>query len=153
RPDTPGAAREGPTLLGGLVRCGRCGWRMHIFYHNTNESARYHCPRLEKEGGYTQCQSLPAGALDDLGSRQVLQAVEPAALALSLQAEGDVKRERERLHQQCRLELERAEYNAERAKRQYDVVDPENRLVARELERRWEEALRAQRNLQEKYDR
>jgi hypothetical protein len=57
------------------------------------------------------------------------------------------------LHQQCRQELERATYQAERAHRQYDAVDPGNRLVARELERRWEEALRVQRDLQERYDR
>jgi DNA invertase Pin-like site-specific DNA recombinase len=153
RPDTLGAPRKGPTLLGGLVRCGRCGWRMRIVYNNSRGRVRYHCPRQRDEADCTQCQSLPARVLDDLISRQVLKAVEPAALALSLQAAGDVERERERCHHQGHQELERATYQAERARRQYEAVDPENRLVARELERRWEEALRSQRDFQEGYDR
>jgi DNA invertase Pin-like site-specific DNA recombinase len=153
RPDTPGAPREGTTLLAGLVRCGRCGWRMCISYPGAKCSARYHCQRLQREGGPTQCQSLPARGLDDLVSNQVLKAVEPAALALSLQAAGDIEQERARLHQQCRQELERAEYNADRARRHYEAVDPENRLVARELERRWEESLRTQRECRERYHR
>jgi len=153
RPDALGAPRNGPTLLGGLVYCGRCGWRLRIVYRSPGCCARYHCPRQERAGGYTQCQSLPAPVLDELVGRQVLKAVEPAALALSLQAADDIERERERQHQQSRQELERATYNAERAGRQYDAVDPHNRLVARELESRWEEALRAQRELQERYDR
>jgi hypothetical protein len=152
-PDTLGVPRKGPTLLSGLVRCGRCGWRLTVAYCSGNGRARYHCRRLEQEGGNTQCQSLQADLLDELVGGQVLKAVEPAALALSLQAAGDIERERERLHTQGRQELERAKYHAERARRQFDAVDPSNRLVARELERRWEEALRAQRELQERYDR
>jgi CHAT domain-containing protein len=91
--------------------------------------------------------------LDELVGQQVLKTVEPAAVALSLQAAGDIERERERRHEQSRHELERASYNAERARRQFDAVDPSNRLVARELERRWEEALRVQRELHEQHAR
>jgi hypothetical protein len=72
---------------------------------------------------------------------------------LSLQAEADVHKERKRLHQHWHKQLERARYDAERAERQYHAVEPENRLVARTLEQRWEEALRQQRQLQEEYDR
>jgi len=153
RPNTLGPPREGPTLLGGLVKCGRCGWRMRIQYHTVSGVATYHCPSNLKEGDYTQCQSLAARVLDDLVSRQVLKAVEPASLALSLKAAEDIERERQRTHQHWRRELERASYKANRAKRQYDAVEPENRLVARELERQWEEAIRGQRDLQDQYDR
>ncbi len=91
--------------------------------------------------------------LDDLVSRQVLKAVEPASLALSLKAAEGIERERARLHKQWQQQLERAEYKVSRAKRQYDAVEPENRLVARELEQQWEEALREQRGLQDQFDR
>ncbi len=83
----------------------------------------------------------------------MLHALEPAALELSLQAEADVHRERQRLHQHWQKQLERAQYEVDRAERQYQTVEPENRLVARTLEQRWEEALRQQRELQEEYER
>src|SRR5262249_4821516 len=153
RADSLGAPRKGSALLGGLVRCGRCGWRMGIAYGKNQRQGRYHCHRLEREGGYTQCQSLPTSVLDALVGQQVLKAVEPAAVAVSLQAAADIEREREQQHLQGRQELERTRYLADRARRQFDAVDPGHRLVARELERRWEEALRTQRELQERYDR
>ena len=84
---------------------------------------------------------------------QVLAALEPAALELSLAAADDIEQERARLHRNWQQQLERARYEAERARRQYDAVEPENRLVARELERRWEEALKEQRRLEEEYAR
>lgn len=99
------------------------------------------------------CQHLAAGVVDELVSRQVLQAVEPAALALSLQAAEDIERERQRIQQHAQQELERSQYRAQRAKRQYDAVDPENRLVARELESQWEQAIRDQRRAQEQLER
>jgi hypothetical protein len=91
--------------------------------------------------------------LDALTGRQVLKAVEPSALELSMQAADDIERERHRLQENWRQQLERAKYEVRLAKRQYDSVDSENRLVAAELERQWEQALRLQRNLQDKYDR
>ena len=84
---------------------------------------------------------------------QVLAALEPAALELSLAAADDLEQERARLHRNWQQQVERARYEAERARRQYDAVEPENRLVARELERRWEEALKEQRRLEEEYAR
>ena len=84
---------------------------------------------------------------------QVLAVLEPAALELSLAAADDIEQERARLHRNWQQQVERAHYEAERAQRQYDAVEPENRLVARELERRWEEALKEQRRLEEEYAR
>lgn len=153
RPNTRGPVREGPTLLGGLVKCGRCGWRMRVHYHATGGSATYHCPSQEKEGDHSLCQDVNSLVLDELVSQLVLKAVEPASLTLSLQASEDIESERQRLHQQGQQQLERAKYHTQRAKRQYDAVEPENRLVARELERQWEGALCEERTLQDKYDR
>ena len=82
-----------------------------------------------------------------------MRALEPATLELSLKAIQDVHQERERLHRHWKQRLERATYEAERAERQYHAVEPENRLVARSLERQWEEALRNRRELAEEYDR
>ncbi len=84
---------------------------------------------------------------------QVLAALEPSALELSLAAADDLEQERTRLHRNWQQQLERARYEADRARRQYDAVEPENRLVARELERRWEEALKEQRRVEEDYAR
>src|SRR5271157_428913 len=109
------------------------------------------CMRRKNEG--STCCGLEAGAVDDLVAQQVLRALEPATLELSLKAIQDVHKERDRLHRHWKHRLERATYEAERAERQYRAVEPENRLVARSLERHWEEALRNQRDLAEEYDR
>jgi hypothetical protein len=88
-----------------------------------------------------------------LVAAQVLAVLEPAALELSLAAADDLEQERARLHRNWQQQVERARYEAERARRQYDAAEPENRLVVRELERRWEEALKEQRRLEEDYAR
>jgi hypothetical protein len=99
------------------------------------------------------CFGLKAPPVDELVAEQVLCALEPAALELSLQAAADIARERERLHEHWRQRMERAKYETQRAERQYQNVEPDNRLVARTLEQRWEESLREQRQLEEEYDR
>jgi DNA invertase Pin-like site-specific DNA recombinase len=148
-----GAPREGPTLLSGLIVCGRCGRRLLVSYGNRRGGARYTCGRGKLSYGEPICQSLVARPLDELAGRLVLQVLEPAALELSLRAGEDIERERARLDQHWQQRLERARYDAERARRQYQVVEPENRLVARELERRWEQALQTQLHLEEDYER
>jgi hypothetical protein len=99
------------------------------------------------------CQGLAGRVLVVLVAAQVLAALEPAALELSLAAADDVQQERARLHRNWQQQVERARYQTERARRQYDAVEPENRLVVRELERRWEETLKEQRHLEEEYAR
>ena len=153
RSDAAGAVRQGPSLLGGILRCGRCGRRMTVAYSGPASRLRYQCSRAMADYAEPVCQGLAGGVLDELVAEQVLTALKPAALELDLVAGDDLERERARLHQNRRQELERARYEAERAFRQYDAVEPENRLVARELERRWEEALKEQRRLEEEYAR
>jgi DNA invertase Pin-like site-specific DNA recombinase len=148
-----GAVRPGPSLLGGLLACGRCGRRLVVQYTNAGKGLRYSCCRGVADYAEPPCQSLSGQRLDTLVSRQVLTALEPAALELHLAAAAEVEQERERLHRHWQQQRERARYQTERAARQYQAVEPENRLVARELERRWEETLAAQRSLEEDYAR
>jgi DNA invertase Pin-like site-specific DNA recombinase len=148
-----GAIRRGPSLLAGLVRCGRCGLRMTAAYSNNGRGLRYMCHQEKNVYGGPRCQSLVGGPLDKLVGALVLQALEPAALEISLQVAADVEAERHQLHQQWTYRLERAQYAVERAARQYQAVEPENRLVARTLERQWEEALAEAERLQADYTR
>jgi hypothetical protein len=148
--DTAGVPRAGAALLAGLLVCGACGRRMHAGYR-TKAKPYYLCMRRRLEG--SSCCGLGAAGVDELVAQQVLRALEPAALELSLQALQQVHQERQRLHRHWQQRLERARHEAQRAERQYQAVEPENRLVARTLEQRWEAALRQERSLQEEYDR
>ena len=123
---------------------------MHAGYR-TKAKPYYECMRKKLEG--SDCCGLGATAIDDFVGQQVLRALEPATLELSLQAIHNVTKERERLHRHWQQRLERALQEAQRAERQYHAVEPENRLVVRSLEQRWEEALRTQQALREEYDR
>ena len=148
-----GAPREGPALLPGLIRCGKCGSRMLVTYVGHKQEPRYVCQREQLEFASPRCQSVTGRTLDEFIGRQVLAALEPAVLELSLRAAENLQQERDRLHQHWQQRVERTRYEAQRAARQYHAVEPENRLVARELERRWEQALLEQRSLEEEYDR
>jgi DNA invertase Pin-like site-specific DNA recombinase len=152
RMEARGAVREGPALLKGLLVCGICGYRLQVSY-DQNRRPRYSCLRLNIERGEPKCQSLAGRRLDELVARQVLTALEPASLDLSLSAAADIQQQRDQLQKHWQQRLERAGYEAERARRQYQVVEPENRLVARELEARWEKLLAEQRKLQEDHQR
>jgi DNA invertase Pin-like site-specific DNA recombinase len=153
-PGSPGAARAGRALLSGLIVCGRCDKHMNVGYHpEKKKKAHYWCDTHLFEEREQPCFGLKAPPVDELVAQQVLRALEPAAVDLSLQAATDIKQERERLHRHWRQRLERAQYESQRAERQYQSVEPENRLVARTLEQRWEESLRQERQLHEEYDR
>ena len=143
-----GAIRQGPALLSGLLVCGRCGLKMATTYQQNGGDLRYACCNEMSHYGGSLCQSLSGTPLDQLVSAWVLKALEPAALEISLQAVQDLEGERRQLHQHWAQRLERARYQADRAFRQYNATDPENRLVAQTLERQWEEALEAYESLQ-----
>jgi DNA invertase Pin-like site-specific DNA recombinase len=148
-----GTPRQGAALLGGLLVCGRCGCRLMVGYSGQASRPRYKCQRNFQLYGAEKCQSLAAGPLDEFIGQQILSVLKPAVLKLSLAAVEDIQRQRQQLSQQWRQRLERAGYQAERAARQYHAVEPENRLVVRELERLWEETLDQQRELEEAYHR
>ena len=114
---------------------------MNVLYSHNGHAGRYICNRMANTYGAAVCQSVKAAPVDALIGRLILEAFEPAALEASLAVAGDLEAERAALEQQWRHRLERACYEAARARRQYDAVDPEHRLVTRTLERQWEEAL------------
>ena len=147
---TPGPARTTVAVLAGLVVCGQCGCRMQTHYTGT---LRYDCQRRLLDYAAPACQSFVGEPLEQLVAAQILQVVTPASLELSRRAAEEYERERTALDRHWRLRLERARQEADRAARQYHAVEPENRLVARTLERQWEEALLAQRTLEEEYHR
>ena len=155
RPATPGAPRNGPAVLAGLVRCGRCGRRMVVRYAGPKRRPSYTCTRGSADYGEPLCQGLSNGE-------------HPGRLGRRPTAGGGRGRPRwkrawrrwrgwsgsgRELARQWQLRRERAAIEVDRAARQYQACEPENRLVARELERRWEEALRQQRQLDDEYDR
>ncbi len=141
RAEHRGPVRAGTALLSGLLVCGRCGLRMISSYNNNGHAARYSCASMATSYGEPLCQSLKGAPLDALIARLVLQALEPAALEASLAVAQDLEAERAALEGHWQQRLERARYKVARARRQYEAVEPENRLVARSLERAWEEAL------------
>jgi DNA invertase Pin-like site-specific DNA recombinase len=151
-PDTQGAPRQGAALLSGLIGCGHCGCRLHT-HHGRRRHPSYRCERGFQKGHASACGSLGIREVDDLVARQVLRALEPAALELSVQALEQSARERGRLERHWQQRRERARYESEAAERRYRAVDPANRLVARTLEGQWEAALANERALAEEYDR
>ena len=138
-----GAAREGSALLQGLVRCGRCGRRMQVGYSGTGGTVRrYLCVRAHVlHHTETSCQSLGGGRLEKAVVEAFLEAVTPAGVTATAGAIRELEDQHERLLAGQRLALERAEYEARRAERQFDACEPENRLVARTLERKLEDML------------
>jgi DNA invertase Pin-like site-specific DNA recombinase len=146
-----GGVRRGPALLAGLLKCGRCGGRMHVVY--SGRRLRYACRSGSNRYAQPECDSLAGRVLDEKMAHLVLRALEPAALEVSLAVAADVEAERHRVEAHWLKRLERAHYEAERARRQYDAVEPENRLVARTLERAFEEKLSALQMLQQEHDR
>jgi DNA invertase Pin-like site-specific DNA recombinase len=150
--DTPGTPRNGAALLTRLLVCGKCGHFLHACYPKES-NVHYRCNAHHHTAAETVCHGLKAAVIDNLVVDQVLHALEPATLELSLTAIADLEQERERLHRHWRQRLERARYDSDRAERQYRAVEPENRLVARTLEQCWEEAMRQQHQLEEEYDR
>jgi DNA invertase Pin-like site-specific DNA recombinase/transposase-like protein len=150
--DARGVPRRGEALLPGLVVCGKCGRHMMTRYQ-TDKKPSYYCGEYWRQALDEPCGHISAATLDNLVAREVIRALEPAALDLSLRAIENVEQERKRLHDQWRQTLERAQQDVVRAERQYHAVEPENRLVARTLEGRWEDALKRQRQVGEEYHR
>lgn len=140
--EQPGAAKKGAGLLTGLLRCQRCGRKLTVRYTGSqHEVLRYTCNRGWLDHGEPRCIAFGGVPVDDMISKQVLAVVQPAAIEAALLAsEGEMQHQNDAIAALDR-DLEAARYAAQRAQRQYDAADPENRLVAGELERRWNHAL------------
>jgi DNA invertase Pin-like site-specific DNA recombinase len=137
-----GAVREGGALLQGLASCGHCGRRLRTHYSGRTSSPGYHCSGehlVEGRGSY--CLNIGGVQIDDAVARAFIAALEPATIAATLAAAEQLEMDREAGLKHWRLGIERASYAAGLAERRYRAVDPDNRLVARGLERAWEESL------------
>ena len=153
RPTHLGPVRAGSALLSGLLVCGRCGLRMTAVYNNDGHAARYACTGQNSSYGAPFCQSLKAAPVYGQVTSLILRALEPAALEASLAVAADLQAERAALERQWQQRLERAQYQVDQARRRYASTEPENRLVARTLERDWEAALSEQVRLNADYER
>jgi DNA invertase Pin-like site-specific DNA recombinase len=134
--------REGAALLQGVVLCGSCGRAMTTYYPSGRPA--YACSRSHADPRrQAGCRSLTAAVVDGAVSRRLLEMVAPDQIALALAAAGQVAERRARASRVVELQVERARYEAERAERAFHLCEPENRLVARSLEQRWEAKLAA----------
>ena len=137
-----GAAREGAAWLQGLLRCGRCGRLMQVNYHSGGSPA-YRCGRANQMYGATTCQRVGGRRLHETVLAELLAALAPACLAATIQAMADTEAQFRQNLAVFERALERARFEAGRAHRQYNNVEPENRLVARTLEAVLEDKLTA----------
>ena len=144
----PKAGRGGRALLSGLLRCRRCGRMIHVFYPGT--VVRYVCNAGRAQYGESTCISFGGLRVDAAVSNEVLQAVSGNTLQAALEASEQMQQKRQDLRQAIELELEQARYEARLAARRYESVDPEQRLVAAELEARWNAALQKTKGLESK---
>ena len=142
RPVVKGSVRGGEALLGGLLRCGHCGRKLFVRYQGRNGShKRYQCSR--RQGGELgkACISFGGFRVDRAVTEHLFQVLSPIGLEASIKAIKKINNESGAVKRQRELELEQARYEALRAKRQYNAVDPDNRLVAATLEKDWNDAL------------
>src|SRR6516162_2076555 len=148
-----GVPRRGNALLQGIAVCGRCGRRMGLHYSGPHGNYPvYVCRADQHQHGGPRCQEVRALGVDVAIERLLLEALTPDRLALAIAALGELENEARALEHQWSLKRERARYEAERARRQYDAVEPENRLVARSLERVWEHKLRQVEQIEIEYE-
>jgi DNA invertase Pin-like site-specific DNA recombinase len=136
-----GAAREGRALLQGLVRCGRCGRRMQVGYSGKTLVPHYSCVRGNQLYGTERCQSVGGRRIAQVVLDAVFEALRPVGIEATLRAIEHANSNHQAVVRSAQLELERAQIHADRARRQFDACEPENRLVARTLEREWEQRL------------
>lgn len=135
--------REGHTLCQGIITCGSCGRPMTTRYHR-NGHAAYECSASRaNQMARATCRSITAATVDDVVAERLLDALNPEEVALALAAADEVADRRARRNRSAELAVERARYEAERAERAFHACEPENRLVARNLEARWEARLAA----------
>ena len=136
-----GAIREGPSLLQGIVLCGSCGRRMSIRYQRDGSLLMYECHQLHSQLAARTCQTMRGDRIDQAVVACFLQAIEPAHLEVALAALDQVEARAKQVENQWHRQIERAQYEADLARRRYKAVDPDNRLVARSLEKEWNEKL------------
>jgi excisionase family DNA binding protein len=147
----PGSVRNGGGLLVGLLRCGHCGRKLKV-HHNERHGARYVCNTETGNLSNKNCIAFSNMRIDAAVSAEVLHAISPLAIEAALQLIADHEQAGADRLRQNELALQQARYEETYARRQYDAIDPDNRLVAGELERRWNERLAAVARLEEQIE-
>ena len=148
-----GSIRRGEALLAGLLRCGHCGRKLHVAYSGENgSSGRYHCRGGHINHGGDRCISFGGMRIDQAVGAEVIERLQPLGIEAALGAMEARRADNAEKRRQVDLALEQAHYEAARARRQYDAVDPDNRLVTAELEQRWNERLLAMREIEAERD-
>jgi DNA invertase Pin-like site-specific DNA recombinase len=148
-------AREGPALLQGLILCGRCGDRMTVRYHvrHGRLCPDYVCQREGIEHAQPVCQQVPGSGIDEAISTLLIEAVSPVALEVALSVQQELQSRLEEADSLRLKQVERAQYEADLARRRYMRVEPEHRLVADSLEAEWNNKLRALAETQQQRER
>lgn len=147
-----GAVREGAALLQGIVLCGHCGQCMTVRYSANGQICYYVCCQAHKQFAHKTCQSIRGNDVDEAVVRVFLEAMQPAQLEISLSTLDQLAERTRQIERQWQLRLERTQYEADLARRRFVAVEPENRLVARSLEREWNEKLLQQERLRKEYE-
>jgi len=148
-----GSVRRGEALLAGLLRCGHCGRKLHVAYSGADgNTGRYHCRGGHLNHGGDRCISFGGMRIDRAVGTEVIKRLQPLGIKAALDAVEGQRAENVEKRRQVELALEQARYEAARAHRQYDAVDPDNRLVVADLEQRWNERLLAVRALEQERD-
>jgi DNA invertase Pin-like site-specific DNA recombinase/uncharacterized protein YndB with AHSA1/START domain len=145
--------KRNPLLLTGMLLCGRCGRRMYGVYRGSGKTSGIYACKGELDTAQGTCWSVRAEPIDEAVERLFLQMAAPEELALGLAVDQQVEKQAGLLAQQWRARIEKAGYEARRAERRYKEVDPDNRVVARTLEREWEERLRELEQVERDYER
>lgn len=135
-----GSVKKGQALLGGLIRCGRCGRKMLVHY-SKGKTIRYQCKGALQNHGAPKCIGFGGLRIDESLSEILIEVVSPLGVEAALKASQTLEQNQDDLRKHHTLALQQARYEAERIERQFEAVEPENRLVALELEKRWEQAL------------
>lgn len=147
----PKAGRGGRALLSGLLRCRRCGRMLYVAYSGPGAVVvRYECRGTYTDCGQGRCISFGGLRVDKGISKEVLRAVEGNAIEAALKAAAQIDQQQQELRKAVELEVEQAHYEARLAAKRYEAVDPEQRLVAKELEARWNVALQKLQDLENK---
>ena len=148
-----GSIRRGEALLAGLLRCGHCGRKLHVAYSGSDgNTGRYHCRGGHLNHGGDRCISFGGMRIDRAVGVEIIDRLQPLGIQAALEAFEQQRAEGAEKRRQIELALEQARFEAARAHRQYDAVDPDNRLVAADLEQRWNARLRAVRTLEDERD-
>lgn len=149
-----GSVRRGQALLAGLLRCGHCGRKLHVAYSGADgDVGRYHCRGGYLNHGGDRCISFGGMRIDRAVGAEVIERLQPLGIQAALDALDERQAEDTEKRRQIELALEQARFEAARAQRQYDAVDPDNRLVAAGLEQRWNSRLIEVQTLEQELER